>query len=65
MMQEGTNKRYVMIAQNDHAKRADVLVGKRFDDSFEIIFENLREGDKLIIEGHSRLSDGDKIEIVN
>ena len=64
MMQEGTNKRYVMIAADNTAKRVDVVIGKRFDDSFEIISENLKEGDLLINEGHSRLSDGDKIEIV-
>lgn len=64
MMQEGTNNRYVMVASDNTAKRVDVAIGKRFDDSFEIISENLKEGDLLINEGHSRLSDGDKIEIV-
>jgi len=53
-----------MIAADNTAKRVDVVIGKRFDDSFEIISENLKEGDLLINEGHSRLSDGDKIEIV-
>lgn len=64
MMQEGTNKRYVMIADGDIARRVDVLIGKRFDDNFEVISNDLKEGARLINEGHSRLSDGDKIEIV-
>jgi len=64
LIQEGTNKRYVMLADNGVARRVDVLIGKRFDDSLELISENLKEGALLISEGQSRLSDGDKIEIV-
>lgn len=64
LMQEGTNRRYVMVAGDGVAKRVDVIIGKRFDDNLEIISENLKEGDLLISEGQSRLSDGDKIEIV-
>jgi len=64
LMQEGTNRRYVMIAGDGVARRVDVAVGKRFDDNLEIISETLKEGDLLITEGQSRLSDGDKIEVV-
>jgi len=64
LMQEGTNRRYVMVAGDGVAKRVDVVIGKRFDDNLEIISGILKEGDLLISEGQSRLSDGDKIEIV-
>lgn len=64
LMQEGTNRRYVMIAGDGVARRVDVAIGKRFDDNLEIISETLKEGDLLITEGQSRLSDGDKIEVV-
>lgn len=64
MIQEGTNRRYVMVADEDIAKRVDVIIGKRFDDSLEIISENLQQGDLLINEGQARLSDGDSIIIV-
>ncbi len=65
LMQEGTNKRYVMVADNGFAKKVDVTIGKRFDDNLEVISEELDNGTLLISEGQSRLSGGEKIEIVN
>ena len=64
LVQEGTNIRYVFVEENRVAKRIEVLLGKRFDDQLEIISETLKEGDKLVTEGQSRLINGDKIEIV-
>jgi multidrug efflux pump subunit AcrA (membrane-fusion protein) len=63
-MQEGTNIRYVFLAENGTAKRVEVTLGKRFDDKLEVEAEFLNEGASLIIEGQSKLIDGDKIEIV-
>jgi len=65
LVQEGTNLRYVFVEENNSGKRIEVTVGKRFDDQLEIISETLKEGDKLITEGQSKLIDGDKILIVN
>jgi RND family efflux transporter MFP subunit len=64
LVQEGTNIRYVFVAENGSAKRIEVLIGKRFDDKLEIISETLIEGSSLVIEGQSRLINGDKIEVV-
>jgi len=64
LMQEGTNKRYVMTADNGIAKKIFVTIGKRFDDNLEVISEELKPGTLLISEGQSRLSGGEKIEIV-
>jgi len=64
LVQEGTNLRYVFVDENGIAKRIEVVLGKRFDDQFEIISETLREGASLVIEGQSRLIDGDKIDVV-
>ena len=64
LVQEGTNIRYVFVEENGIAKRVEVMIGKRFDDQLEIISETLREGNHLVIEGQSRLIDGDKIEVV-
>jgi RND family efflux transporter MFP subunit len=64
LIQEGTNTRYVFIAENGIAKRIEVLLGKRFDDRLEIISETLRDGEALVIEGQSKLIDNDKVEIV-
>ncbi|MDO9340512.1 MAG: efflux RND transporter periplasmic adaptor subunit [Bacteroidales bacterium] len=64
LVQEGTNIRYVFIEKNNIAYRIEVELGKRFDDQLEIISENLKEGDRLVNEGQSRLINGDKIETV-
>ncbi len=64
LVQEGTNLRYVFVDENGKAKRVEIVLGKRFDDQFEIISETLKEGASLVIEGQSRLIDGDKIEVV-
>lgn len=64
LIQEGTNIRYVYIAEQEKAKRIEVLIGKRFDDQLEIISNNLTDGNMLITEGQSKLLDQDKIEII-
>ncbi len=64
LVQEGTNIRYVFVDENNVAKRIEVLIGKRFDDQLEIISETLKEGSNLVIEGQSRLINGDRIEVV-
>lgn len=65
LLQEGTNVRYVFVEQQGIAKRIEVLIGKRFDDHLEIISDNLKEGDRLVVEGQARLLNDDKIEIVD
>jgi RND family efflux transporter MFP subunit len=64
MIQEGTNLRYVFVADNNDAKRIAVEIGKRFDDKLEIISDVLKEGDRLITEGQARLIAGDKLDII-
>ena len=64
MVQEGTNIRYIFVAQGDQAVRKDVVPGKRFNEMVEITGETLKEGESLITEGQSRLVNGQKIEIV-
>jgi len=64
LIQEGTNIRYLFIAENGSAKRVEVGIGKRFDDSLELISDVLKEGDQVITEGQARLITGDKINIV-
>jgi RND family efflux transporter MFP subunit len=65
LMQEGTNVRYVFTENQGVAKQVEVMIGKRFDDKLEIISDNLKEGERLVTEGQSRLLNDDKIEIVN
>ena len=63
MVQEGTNDRYVFIDVNGVASRREVKLGKRFDDQVEIAEGQIKEGDKLVVEGQARLIDGRKIEV--
>ncbi len=65
LIQEGTNIRYLFLAENGVAKRVEVAIGKRFDDYLELVSDILKEGDQLVIEGQSRLISGDKINIIN
>jgi len=65
LVQEGTNIRYVFVADNGSAKRVEVVIGKRFDENFELLSESLKGGDQLITEGQSRLLSGDRIKISN
>ncbi len=65
LMQEGTNERYIFVAENGIAVRKSVLLGQRFDDRFEIADGGLKEGESLIVDGQARLSDGQKLDIVN
>lgn len=60
----GSNERYVFVNDGGKAKRITVTLGKRFDRDVEIISEELKEGDELIVVGQGRLVDGVKLEIV-
>lgn len=60
----GSNERYVFVNDGGKAKRVTVTLGKRFDRDVEIIAEELKEGDELIVVGQGRLVDGVKLEIV-
>lgn len=63
LMQEGTNNRYIFIAEDGNAKRVPVLLGERFDDQLEIIPKENIEGQSIIIAGQSKLESGDMIKV--
>lgn len=60
----GSNERYVFVNNSGVAKRVKVELGKRYDRDIEIISEELKEGDELVVVGQGRLVDGVKLEIV-
>lgn len=62
--QEGTNERYVFIADQDIARKIFVEIGDRYDDKIEIISEKVKEGVILIVAGQEKLLDGSKIKVV-
>lgn len=60
---QGSNNRYVFLNDNGKAKRVDVVLGKRFEDQVEIITNQIKPGDELIVVGQARLVDGRPITI--
>lgn len=60
---QGANERYVYINNDGYAKRVVVEMGKRFDDKTEIISDELKEGDELVVVGQAKLVDGVKLNI--
>lgn len=64
MQQEGTNKRFVYLEKESIAKRVDVAIGDRFDEQIEIISNEIRVGDNLIVVGQAVLEDNSKVKVV-
>jgi RND family efflux transporter MFP subunit len=60
---QGSNERYVYVNDNRIAKRVVVTLGQRFDDRVEIISNEIKEGNQIVITGQSRLVTGSKLEI--
>jgi len=65
LQQEGTNVRYLFVEKNGVASRHNVIIGKRFDEKIEIISDEISAGDRIIVEGQSKLMDGDKVKVVD
>ena len=61
---QGSNIRYLFVEENGQAKRVEVELGKRFNDKVEVISDQLKLGDHIIIEGQARLLDGSKVEVL-
>ncbi len=61
---QGSNERYVFLEQNGKAKRVSVYIGRRFDDQVEILSNDIKAGDKLIINGQNRLVEGSDVIVV-
>jgi RND family efflux transporter MFP subunit len=61
---QGSNDRYVFVADGNRAKRVTVQLGKRYDEDVEIISPEINAGDRIVIRGQARLSDGANIETV-
>ena len=61
---QGSNVRYLFVNENGKAKRVEVELGKRFDDKVEVISNELKAGDEIVINGQARLLDGVELEVV-
>ncbi len=60
---QGSNERYVFLEEKGRARRVTVEPGDRFDDMVEIISEEIRPGDNLVIAGQARLLDGAAVNV--
>lgn len=60
---QGSDERFVFLADGNKAKRVVVKLGQRFDDNVEIIADEITEGKKLIVQGVAKLHDGTPITI--
>lgn len=61
---QGSNDRYLFVEENGKARRIPVTVGKRFDDNVEVISDQLKKGDRVIVSGQARLLDGVAVEVI-
>lgn len=61
---QGSNERYLFLAEDGKARRVSVEIGARYDDKIEVISDELKLGDQVVINGQARLLDGMKIEVV-
>jgi RND family efflux transporter MFP subunit len=63
--QEGTNDRYVYLANSDSlATRVRIDIGDRYNDMLEILSDQVKEGARVIVAGQEKLMDGSKISIL-
>lgn len=61
---QGANNRYVFLNRDGKAKRVEVTIGTRYDDQLEILSDEIREGDEIVVVGQSRLIDGSPLSII-
>ena len=60
---QGSDERYVFLAEDGRAHRVVVKFGQRFDDNIEIIADEITEGKTMIIQGVEKLHDKTPITI--
>lgn len=64
LKQEGTNNRFVFVNNNGKAKQVEVEIRNRYNDKIEIVANEIKEGDELIVEGQANLINGTKLNVV-
>ncbi len=61
--QNGSGEKFVFVHSSGTVKFVKVEVGRRYDNSFEIL-SGLTPGDQVVIAGQSKIMDGSKVEVV-
>lgn len=59
----GSGDRFVYVVENNTVVFKKVELGRRFETEYEII-SGLNSGDKVVVEGHSRLVNGAAVEVM-
>jgi RND family efflux transporter MFP subunit len=62
--QSGSGDRYIYVYRNGTVSYQKVELGRRMGNRYEIL-SGVEDGDRVVIAGQSRLSDGKEVEIVN
>ena len=65
MKVQGSNERYVFVERSGQAHRIVVEMGDRFNDMVELISDDIRQGDRLIVAGQSRLIEGVRVNVTD
>ena len=60
---QGSNDRYLFVEKDGVAHRVGVTIGSRYDELVEVIADELKQGDRIIISGQGRLLDGVKVKV--
>jgi RND family efflux transporter, MFP subunit len=61
--QTGSGDRYVYVIENGKVVFKKVELGRRLDTEYEIV-SGLTTGDEVVVEGQSRLNNGDEVEVI-
>jgi len=62
---QGSDERFLFVVRDGAAKRISVKLGQRVDDNVEVLSDEIKEGDRLVVFGQSRIQDGMAVSVVN
>ncbi|KAF5050564.1 Multidrug resistance protein MdtE [anaerobic digester metagenome] len=60
---QGSNDRYLFIEKDNVARRIPVTIGKHYNDLVEVVSDQLKKGDLVVVSGQARLLDGMKVKV--
>lgn len=60
---QGSDERYVFLNNNSKAQRVVVKLGQRFDDEVELISDEIKENNQVVVQGQSKLFDQSPINV--
>ncbi len=64
IQQPGTNDKYIFINDGGIAKKISVRIAEQYDENIEILSDQLKGEEELIVAGQNRLEEGDSLRII-